>query len=390
MSVVGSDPAILDVSEFIRSCVERAGGAVEAGPGGRLGVLLPPGLEAAAGGRSWVSLALATDLLIDGAEPATLGSPFVDALIAYAAGRGTVSSGHLPAGRLKRKGLREEVERTLRFSNCRTRCEDEEGEVMLSASAEFDFKVAFISEERRERIHVVVVNLFSNQVNPALAARLSELPVEAEPEWKPREAPLIPVETAYETACRALGRVVREDAARQQVRVGQRFAVEFARVSDYYAQLIEELGRRRVRELRRSGEARPAVVAAGAGAGGPAAEPRSADHPAGSPEPAVPAGALAQKVEAARRERERKLRELGETYGIRTRARLASVRCLWQPKAFFKLLIDRGSITRTLTLAYDGLLERLEPPSCESCREETTRLRATSEARLLCPECSGE
>jgi len=387
MTVETSEPEILDASGFIRSCIERAGGAVEVGPGERLDALLPPQLEAAAGGRSWVRLALAADGFEDGAEPALLGSPFLDALIAFAAGRGTVASGYLPAGRLKRKGLREEVERALLFSNCRTRHEYDEADVLLSATAQFDFKVVFLSEERRERLYVVPVNLFSNQFQPLLAEHLAELTVEAEPAARFPEAPLVPVATAFETACRILRRMVATEAARQQVRVAQRFAVEFARISDYYGQVIAELERRRARELRR----------AAGGTGGQ--EPRSSREletaqPAGgergAEELAPPSDSLSRKIESAQRERERKLRELGETYGIRVRARLSSARCLWQPKAFIKVLVDRGPSTRPLTLAYDGVLERLEPPTSESCGRETGRLWATSSARLVCPACAGE
>ena len=201
------------------------------------------------------------------------------------------------------------------------------------------------------------------------------------------EAPLVPFETAYETACRALRRMVADEAARQQVRVAQRFAVEFARISDYYGQVIAELERRRARELRR------------VGGGTHGQEPHSSRGPdtaqpagreQGIAEIAPPSGSLSQKIESAQRERERKLRELGETYGIRVRARLSSARCLWQPKAFFKVLIDRGSSTRALVLAYDGVLERLELPTCESCGQETSRLWASSSARLVCPACAGK
>lgn len=379
MATAISEPQVLDIPEFIRSCVERAGGAVEPDGPGSLEALLPAALEAAAGGRSLVSLALAAEAL-EGRVPAMIGSPFLDALIRHAAGRGTVASSHRPAGRLKRRGLREEVERTLLFSNCRTRYETNEADVMLSATAQFDFKVAFLSEERREKLYVVPVNLFSNQADPVLARSLEEPSVDAEPDPTLPEAPSVPVEAAYATACRALRDIVGRDAERQQVRVAQRFSVEFARISDYYDRVIADLERRHARERRRTefdAAAGPTAAPGGAGGGnGPARAARSS--------------ALAQKVEAARRERERKLRELGETYGIRTRARLASARCLWQPKAFFKVRLDRGSITRTLVLAYDGLLERLELPSCESCGTATTRLRASSTARLLCPACAAE
>ncbi len=381
MTVAGYDPTVLDVSGFIRSAVERAGGAADAGAPGRLDVLLPAQLEPVAGGRSWVSLALTSDAIDEDAEPATLGSPFMDALIAFAADRGTVASGYLPAGRLKRKGLREEVEQTLLFSNCRTRHVDADAEILLSATAQFDFKVTFLSEERRERVYVVPVNLFSNQVDRALAERLAELPVGIAAESELPEAPLVPVEAAYETARRALRRWVGEEAARQQVRVRQRFGVQFARIDEYYTRAIDDLERRRDRELRRSGEA--SIPVRERLDLSPRIDDGGADH-------AAKARGLARKADAARGERERKLRELGETYGIRTRARLASVRCLWWPKVFFKVLLDRGSITRTLVLAYDGLSERLEPPICESCCEATTRLRAGSEGRLLCPGCAAE
>ncbi len=217
-------------------------------------------------------------------------------------------------------------------------------------------------------------------------AVLADLPVEAEAPAKLPEAPLVPIETAYETACRHLRRLVADEAARQQVRVAQRFAVEFARISDYYGQVIAELGRRRARELRRAAGGTQSRGTPGSH------EPDDARPGAGEAcvaVPAPPSDSLSQKIESAQRERERKLRELGENYGIRVRARLSSARCLWQPKAFFKVLIDRGATTRTLVLAYDGLLERLELPTCESCGQETGRLWASASARLVCPACTG-
>ena len=386
MTIENAYAGLLDIPGFIRGCIERAGGAVEAGPAGRLDALLPPDLEPAADGRAWVRLALAGDGLDDNAEPAMPGSPFLDSLIAFAASRGTVTSGYLPAGRVKRKGLREEVERTLLFSNCRTRYEHEEADVLLSATAQFDFKVMFFSEERREKLYVVPVNLFSNQVQALLAERLAGLRIEADPVASIPEAPLVPVEPAYETACRALRRMVADEAARQQVRVAQRFAVEFARISDYYGQVIATLERRRAREVRREAgrveghELRPGPESDTAPVAG--GKRRAFDVPTAD-------DSLSQKIESAKRERERKLRELGETYGMRVRTRLSSARCLWQPKAFFKVQIDRGSSTRTLTLAYDGVLERLELPACDSCSRETARLWASPTARLLCPACAG-
>jgi hypothetical protein len=46
-----------------------------------------------------VSLAFASDVADEAAENAMVGSPFLDALIAFASARGAVSERHLPAGR---------------------------------------------------------------------------------------------------------------------------------------------------------------------------------------------------------------------------------------------------------------------------------------------------
>ena len=344
----------MQVQEFIEGCIERAGGDVEVRAPNLLDVLLPPPLEERVGS---ALLALALDPEALSAEPqaelVTVGSPFLDALIGFAAQRGTTAVAHILTERLKKKGLREEVERALIFSHGRVRYDTAEPDILRCHYAQFHFKVTFLSEERRERLYVVPINLWSNQPNPLLAERLPTLALEETPSLDLLEAPRVSAEESYATARRALREQMGEEIARHQERIRKRFAVEFGRIRDYYAQAIQESQRRRERE---GDEGR--------------------------------AEALAQKIAAAEAERERKLRELGETYRLRLRARLTSVRLLSQPKTFFKLFLDRGQTTRTLTLAYDSVLERLEPPVCESCRRETTRIHVAPEARLLCPACA--
>lgn len=374
--MTGGDGAVtLDVQDFVCACIERAGGQVDAGPDGRLDALLPPALEAAAGGRSWVTLALSQEALEGGAEPALPGSPFLDALIEQAGARGMLAEAHLPAGRLRRRGLRAEAEAALRFSNCRTRYLEDEAEVRLAATAQFDFRVSFVSAERRERLYAVPVSLVSGHHDPALAARLERAELRERTDLVLPRAPRVPAREAYESARTALRALVAADAARQQERARRRFAAQFARTDEYYARSLEGLERRRERELGRVVAGAPASTAE-RGESASRAQGRNA------------AAGFVRRMEAVQHERERKLRELGETYGIRTRARLVALRLLWQPKVFFQVLIDRGASTRALTLVYDGWLERLEPPGCDGCRHPATRLRAMADARLLCPACA--
>ncbi len=146
----------MQVAEFIVSCIERAGGAAEPRGSDRIDALLPAALDP--GGRER-EVVLALDPAALGqespAELATIGSPLLDSLIAHAAARGTTAAGHLTPERLRKKGLREEVERTLLFSNGRVRYEGSDPDVRCSCSVQFNYKVSFLSDERRERCYSV-------------------------------------------------------------------------------------------------------------------------------------------------------------------------------------------------------------------------------------------
>jgi hypothetical protein len=339
--------------EFVRDCIERAGGAAECRGPALIEALLPAALVPEGVEREAL-LALDSQALAEEtqAEPATVGSPLLDSLIAHAAGRGATSVACLVPARLKRKGLREEVERTLRFSGCRVRYDAADPDVLCAGSVQFNFKVTFLSDERRERLYVIPVNLWSNQVNPELAEHLaSAVPVTELPAGLP-EAPGVPLRDAYQAAQRALRVRVREVVAQYQDRAKKRFSVESLRVREYYEQVGRELKSRF-----RDGDPQRARV-------------------------------LEAKLQAAQADCDRKLLGLGEKHRLRLRARLTSARLLLQPKTFYRLLIDRGPTTRGLTLAYDSLLERLEPPSCDACGTETTRVHALPGARLLCPACA--
>ena len=340
------------VPEFIEGCVERSGGAMASRGSGLFDVLLPPDLERSFGRALLVVAADPAALQAEAsAELATPGSAFVDQLIAWASARGTTARARLPAGRLRRKGMREEVERSLLFSNCRVRYDANEPQVMNTRYAQFNFRVTFLSDEKRERVHVVPVNLWSNQVNFALAEQLgTALPADDDAPYS--ETPTVPVERAYLTAQAALRESVAKETGQHRQRIEKRFGVEYARVCAYYDQMAQEL------EARRRGDEASEEVT------------------------------LHNKLEAAAAERERKLHELGEKHQLRVRARLASARLLVQAKTYFTLLLDRGTATRRLTLCYDSLLERLEPPVCEACQRETTRVHVDANARMLCSACA--
>jgi hypothetical protein len=343
----------LEVTQFVLACVERAGGAV-ANPGrGLFEILLPPELEQVVG-RDLVRLAEDPSALAGGpeAELATPGSPVVDELIAWAAGRGRLAQSRLPAGRIRRNGLREEVERTLTFLNCRVRHETDAPEVLDTRYAQFNFRVTYLSDEKRERCYSLPVNLWSGHVNHALAGRLDGSGPHDLDDSHRLEVPVIPMGQAYAAAQAALRRRVDDESRHHRVRIENRFGVEFARVNGYYDQVAHDLRLRR--------HTNDSAAAEG----------------------------LERKLKATEAERERKLHELGEKHRLHMRARLTSACILIQAKTYFTVLVDRGPTTRRLKLCYDSWLERLEPPACEGCHAETSRVHVTADARMLCASCS--
>jgi hypothetical protein len=229
---------------------------------------------------------------------------------------------------------------------------DDPPEILDSWYAVFYFTVAFISDEKRERRVVASVNLWSNQAVPELAERIQHLPIL--PPWtEPRQyAAMMSVTEAYEVACGSVKEQATREAAQYQTRVRRRFGVEFARMSGYYERVVRELRQRQQRE---------------------------ADHDR--------VDTLEQRIEATLAEREGKLRDLGQKSHLRVRARLTSACLLSQPKSYFKVIVDRKTNTRELTLAYDALLQRLELPVCESCRQETSYVHVTAECGFLCRAC---
>jgi len=288
------------------------------------------------------------------AQLATVGSPFMDGLIQAMSEQGASAVGWIAVDHLKRKGLQDDAQRMLLIQPGRVRFDDREPDFINDSYLQLNFRVTLLSEERRERLFVISVNLRSLHVNQELVDRLPQLAIGTE--LAPlSDAPRAPIETAYRLGRDHLRSHIAGEIEYHVSRIRKRFLVESGRVSGDYLQLVGDLERRR-------------------------------SHEADSKKHA----SLTQKIEAATTERDRKLRELGETYRLRVRGRLASARILSQPKSFFRIFFDHGTATRELTLAYDSVLDRLEPPACDLCHPPTTRIDVTADARIVCPSCAGK
>ncbi len=347
----------VSVSDFISRCVGAAGGMVETRPDGLLDALLPEPFTASVGGRGLVTLALDSDALAmgQGAEPATIGSPFVDSLIAFASGRGNIAAARITPTWVRKKGLREALEREVTFLNCRVREDDRPPVIRDSFYVLFDFRLTYISDERREQLLTVPVDLHSLQINHLLAERLGQVLIEPDDPPPPGAFRTESVAAAYERAKEMVRQRAFAECLAFQTRLTKRFEVEHGRVSGYYRQIDDDLTRR-----------------------------EAAESDSGKIE------TLRRKREAARLELDAKIREITDKYRVHPRATVVSIRLVAQAKTCFSILIDRGPVTRSLEVRFDSVLDRIDPPVCEKCGFETARVYVDPKSNRLCPACSGK
>ena len=349
----------VDIKEFIVKSVERTGGIVDEMGDDLLGALLPPEIAATAASDSVLTLALSQKAAESepDAAMAVIGTPIMDALIGFASGIGTTSISAIYLDNIRKKGLKEEAERILTYSQCRLRTDNSVPVTVRDCYyAVFHFRLAFVSYEKRERIETIVVSLDTNVVNNVVVEALRSIPTE--PIFISADAPPFDskrIKAAYESAKKEASQRAQTESAAYLSAISRRFQLEANRLAEYYDQTDRELRRRLDKEADQ--KKRESVMS---------------------------------KQHAAKLEKSRKLAELGEKYRLRPRAALTSIQIVRQPKSCFNIFVDKGKQTRTVTLIYDSLLGRLEPPICDRCDCEMTRIFVTGSNEHLCISCSGK
>lgn len=349
------------MKDFIINCIERTGGIIEEIEPDLLSAILPDEIAQAASSETIVTLAL-TQEAAEKRRDATLaliGTPLMDTLIEFASNIGTSSRSQIHLNNVRRKGLKEEAEKQLIYSRCRVRNDETALPTLRDCYyAVFNFRVTFVSFEKRERIERIAVAIDTESVNNIFSDALQNIPFESVSLSSAASKPFDDggkIQAAYEVAKKEAARRAEKDGEAYLTAISKRFQIEANRLAEYYDQTDRELKRRLDKE---------------------------ADQ--------TKRGAIQSKIDAAKLEKTRKLSELGEKYRLRPRASLTSINIVSQPKTYFNLYVDKGKQTRTVTLIYDSLINRLEPPLCDSCRQEMVRITVTDAGKHLCPECEGK
>ena len=282
------------------------------------------------------------------------GSLSLDGFIEFALERGRLTRAAVRTDRPRPRSIAPDIQAALTFVAGRVRLPDTPADVAMGAVAQFDFIVALTSDERRETLQSVVVDLVSGAPCPSLSRRAWALDVEPDTQPDIGRRLTCPLTEAYDTAAKTLLDWSAPRIEHLQMLVTRRLRDEHARLRLYYRAMVEDLQRRAER------------------AGGERASE------------------LRAKVEGTRQEEQAKLSELGEKHRIRPSARLVATRLLTYPRLFATVHLDRKRVVRALELNWDPVIAQLRLPLCEACLSATSHIEMTRGDRLLCPACAAD
>lgn len=248
--------------------------------------------------------------------------------------------------RLEKPGLTALIERSFRFPNARLFSISEAQEkAALYDIVRFNFKVNLVSDEKRELIKPVWMNLQGGFAvdgaeieRQAILERENRFPSldRANPTWRAGNVGESPLSASVLTELL--------DRARQAVMFGltpnlqsmerrmRRFLeLDRARLQAYYDDLEKDL---KARAQRASGERRTT---------------------------------LAEKLSAVAEEREIKLADAEQKYHIQVELELINLAVISQPKIGLKVNIKKRTTATQRVVVWDPLLHQLEPLACDHC-----------------------
>lgn len=273
--------------------------------------------------------------------------------------------------RLEKPGLFSLIEKSLRFPNARLfALAEAQPRAALYDTVRFNFKVGLVSDEKRELIKPVWMNLQGGYaVDGAEIEQQAALDKEnkfrnlerAVPAWRvlsPGEA-LLSAEVLNELLKRASQALVVEltpNLESMQRRMRRFLELDRARLQGYYDELEKDLSRR----LKRASEERRA--------------------------------AMAEKLSAVAAEREIKLVDVEQKYRIQVEVELINLAVITQPKIGLQVSIRKRSAATERRVVWDPLLHRLEPLACDACGRSGENLWLCegghlAHDRCLAPQC---
>ena len=353
-----------DLADFVLDFCRALGAVVEPPAYGVYDVLLPDAVATQLGVNAFQRWTF--DTLGDGDQVNALsyGHLIVERLAELARAVPACARFYLNSVRLDKTGLLELARAELAFPNAMLAEDPRASERRaLFHAVRFNFKVALVSDEKRERLVSVVLDA---QTGAALADFSADeaLQLEAAPifttlpnapvQWRDAPDPLAPdalralLDRATQAAAEALG----DPLAALRQRTARLLELDHARLEAYYAELERDLERR----LKRAED-----------------DTRRAT--------------LEDKLAATRADHAAKLADAEAKYRLRLELELINLAVITQPKVMLAARIENRQATVTRSLIWDPFRHRLEPLACDVCRRPASKLFLCVNQHLACERC---
>jgi hypothetical protein len=273
--------------------------------------------------------------------------------------------------RLEKPGLFNLIEKSFQFPNARLFAVPEaQEEPALYETVRFNFKVSLVSDEKRELVKPVWMNLQGGYaVDGAQIEHQAVLESEngyrslsrVAPTWwalDSGESTLSPgvLNDLLKRASQAAIDELAPNLKNMQSRMRRFLELDRARLQGYYDDLEKDL---KTRIQRASGERRTA---------------------------------LEEKLSAVAAEREIKLADAEQKYRIQVEVELINLAVISQPKIALEVKIKKRTAATQRRVVWDPLLHRLEPLTCDVCGQPGENLWLCEEGHLahegcLAPQC---
>ena len=344
---IGSEGPTLDPTAYLARFVLREGGLAEQRPDGALECVLPPELRAATGLPEAPLLRLLAPAE-EGETALALEAPALRACLELTLARGRCAAARLDTPSSgKANGLAEGLAARLTASNGTIRVRGTR--VVSLALLLLEFRYEAVGEERQEGSIHVAYEPSLGLVSATLADELLRRLASAEAVAHLPEVGF--VARSAEAVERHARRLLRTRLEPLRERLSVRLTRDAERIATYYDTLLSEATRRR----------------------------RAAKGLAAS----------AEKIDAIRRQREEKLRELSFRYAVEVRTELSSSLALGYSAPACDLVLLRRKREIPLTLVRDPFLREPLPFLCRACGEPTLAFHACDEAgHLTCSTCA--
>lgn len=358
-----------ELETFVLRFLESHGALLDRPAYGLVDVVLPDEVSQRLGVDGYLRLTFDEQVAAAHSEAIhlTYGHPLVDRITEVARGEGHAVHWYINQVRLEKPDLFEVIRKEIGLANARLRPEKEaRPQPQLHHYLRFNFKAAFVSDEKQEELVSILMDVNSGQ--PAweldkvwgrvFLERGSHLPdvPQAPLAWhSDGSTDVLSEETLQllqERAAQAVARKAAPTLEALQKRTARHLELALARLQTFYDDTEADLQRRLARtddESRRR--------------------------------------SLEGKLAFAQADRKHKLADAQAKYRLRLVLDLINVAFISQPKLALAVGIENRYASVRKNVIWDPLLHRVEPILCDVCQVPRFRLHLCANGHLACDDC---